>query len=745
MTAPDSVPGTPEYMAPEQALGRSADHRSDNYALGIIVYQMVLGQTPFRGDTPTTTLMAHIHQAVPRPSVLDPETDPRLEPILLKALAKNPDDRFQTAGDLAQALELVRPRPAESLQIDSAPTRAEPRVELKGDTSIPSAPAPGEISLDQARVIAIQHAREDTDFYGQEYGTVRLAWEVTSQEDTGNYYEIRLAYRPSGRFRGQPGVEQFTIGKTGNIELRQILDEPVLREPPKRRRPPTKWLAAAAAAIVAVVVGGVVVLKPFAPSPTVVPTAAPLAAVPAVSDTPAPPPTVQPTAAPVVAVPTVSDTPAPTPTEQPTVGLTSRSAQVAAVAEAPQSDFDAQIQAIFERASEIRQLEPLRAVATKFITKEEELLALWLGELDKEQLDREDSLQEIIGDPFSSPFAEDEPERDLYQWLVDLITEGVEVGLPFSISAGGAYYELETGVLHIVRDTEELTMFQEFDVATQYMKSLLQQHYDIRALYKRTEGNSDAAFALNALIEGDIQTAGQDYVFTYFTPQQLRENDLNKLETPVLDKAPFQVTNKYVFFHLSKGMNFVSEILNAHEGDWASLDGVYGSPPASTEQILNPERYIAGDTPKGVPSLPDLAKALAPGWTEAYSDVLGEYHVSLDLMGPSFVFEEDEPAGWGGDRFIVLKGPLEEEALAVVIVWDSAMDAQRFVDLVSGPESFTPFLSENSLVATAEDRTLLVRAPHEAVLARIKKQFPEYTAVVDVAAQDVGTMLETIF
>ena len=289
LTAPDSVPGTPEYMAPEQALGRSADHRSDNYALGIIVYQMVLGQTPFRGDTPTTTLMAHIHQAVPRPSVLDPETDPRLEPILLKALAKNPDDRFQTAGDLAQALELVGPRPAESLQIDSAPTRVEPRVEMKGDTPIPSAPAPGEISLDQARVIAIQHAREDTDFYGQEYGTVRLAWEVTSQEDTGNYYEIRLAYRPSGRFRGQPGVEQFTIGKTGNIEVRQILDEPVVHEPPKGRTPPTKWLAAAAAAILAVVVGGVVVLKPFAPSPTVEHTAAPLAAVPAVSDTPAPP------------------------------------------------------------------------------------------------------------------------------------------------------------------------------------------------------------------------------------------------------------------------------------------------------------------------------------------------------------------------------------------------------------------------------------------------------------------------
>ena len=298
MTAPDSVPGTPEYMEPEQALGRSADHRSDNYALGIIVYQMVLGQTPFRGDTPTTTLMAHIHQAVPRPSVLDPETDPRLEPILLKRWQRTPNDRFQTAGDLAQALELVRPRPAESLQIDSAPTRAEPRVEVQGRYVHSVSTGTGRDLAGPGACNSHPACREDTDFYGQEYGTVRLAWGGDQSGRCGNYYEIRLAYRPSGRFRGQPGVEQFTIGKTGNIELRQILDEPVLREPPKRRRPPTKWLAAAAAAIVAVVVGGVVVLKPFAPSPTVVPTAASLAAVPAVSDTPAPPPTVQPTAAP---------------------------------------------------------------------------------------------------------------------------------------------------------------------------------------------------------------------------------------------------------------------------------------------------------------------------------------------------------------------------------------------------------------------------------------------------------------
>ena len=57
--------GTPEYMAPEQAMGADADHRSDLYAFGILIYQMLLGQTPFRADTPAATLMAHVHQPLP--------------------------------------------------------------------------------------------------------------------------------------------------------------------------------------------------------------------------------------------------------------------------------------------------------------------------------------------------------------------------------------------------------------------------------------------------------------------------------------------------------------------------------------------------------------------------------------------------------------------------------------------------------------------------------------------------------
>ena len=84
----------------------------------------------------------------------------------------------------------------------------------------------GYISLDQARVLAMEHARDNRDFYGRPYASRELVWEVSSQEESEDYYDIRLSYRPTEGFRGEPGLEQFTIDKTGPIRLRQILSQP---------------------------------------------------------------------------------------------------------------------------------------------------------------------------------------------------------------------------------------------------------------------------------------------------------------------------------------------------------------------------------------------------------------------------------------------------------------------------------------------------------------------------------------
>ena len=83
----------------------------------------------------------------------------------------------------------------------------------------------GYISLDQARVLALQHARDNRESYGR-YAERELVWEVVSAEETEDYYEVKLSYRPARSFRGRPGVEQFTIDKTGPIELRQVVSEP---------------------------------------------------------------------------------------------------------------------------------------------------------------------------------------------------------------------------------------------------------------------------------------------------------------------------------------------------------------------------------------------------------------------------------------------------------------------------------------------------------------------------------------
>ena len=72
----------------------------------------------------------------------------------------------------------------------------------------------------------MEHARDNTDFYGPSYAGVRLVWEVLSTEETDDYYDIRLKFRPAGRFRGEPGVEQFIFDKTGSLRIRQMLDEP---------------------------------------------------------------------------------------------------------------------------------------------------------------------------------------------------------------------------------------------------------------------------------------------------------------------------------------------------------------------------------------------------------------------------------------------------------------------------------------------------------------------------------------
>ncbi|GEM_PF-3861942 len=163
------------------------------------------------------------------------------------------------------------------------------------------------VSLDQARDLAIQHARQNTEFYGSVFAGGDFVLEVISQLETADHYEVSLSYRPAGRFRGESGIEKFTIGKTGEIELRQILYE---LEGEAIKSPHPLLIGLAALVMIAGIAGIVYVVGDFGIDGT---TPVPVAAV-AVSATPTATATSMPTQTPTSVPPSATPTPVPSPT-----------------------------------------------------------------------------------------------------------------------------------------------------------------------------------------------------------------------------------------------------------------------------------------------------------------------------------------------------------------------------------------------------------------------------------------------
>jgi serine/threonine-protein kinase len=105
LTRPGAGVGTPEYMSPEQCRGSGVGPHSDIYALGVMLYEMLTGRTPFLADNYTALAHAHIYEPVPPPILFNPRIAPSVQAVVLRALAKDPAQRFRRATDLATALE----------------------------------------------------------------------------------------------------------------------------------------------------------------------------------------------------------------------------------------------------------------------------------------------------------------------------------------------------------------------------------------------------------------------------------------------------------------------------------------------------------------------------------------------------------------------------------------------------------------------------------------------------------------
>ncbi len=105
MTATGVTIGTPAYMSPEQCQNNLVDTRSDIYSLGIVLYEVVTGQLPFRMRSLSDAIYNHVYVAPPPPRILQPNVSDELEAIILRCLAKHPDSRYQSTTELAERLD----------------------------------------------------------------------------------------------------------------------------------------------------------------------------------------------------------------------------------------------------------------------------------------------------------------------------------------------------------------------------------------------------------------------------------------------------------------------------------------------------------------------------------------------------------------------------------------------------------------------------------------------------------------
>jgi eukaryotic-like serine/threonine-protein kinase len=177
MTETGSIVGTAQYLSPEQAKGGEVDQRSDLYSLGIVLYELLTGKTPFDGETPVEIAMKHLSTSPKPPSKLRSDIPRELDMVVLRALAKNPDDRYQSADEMEADLERVaRGANVAAATVDTAtqvlrrPSAAPAAEAATAATMIAPAAAAG------TRVMPQPVAVEEEEEYEEPGGPERPIW-----------------------------------------------------------------------------------------------------------------------------------------------------------------------------------------------------------------------------------------------------------------------------------------------------------------------------------------------------------------------------------------------------------------------------------------------------------------------------------------------------------------------------------------------------------------------------------------
>jgi len=328
------------------------------------------------------------------------------------------------------------------------------------------------------------------------------------------------------------------------------------------------------------------------------------------------------------------------------------------------------------------------------------------------------------------------PTYDMVEKAVNGVVDGV-----------GGFYMPDRKEMYILSGLK-IGGMEYFVYSHEFDHALVDQNFNVggMGIYPECQYESQYCQAVTALFEGDATLLMYQWARQFISVQDI--NDLlnyNPPAMPLSDQAPPPYLTQDALFPYTYGQIFVEYLYK--RGNWAEVNKAYANLPASTEQILHPEKYLAGEMPVSV-SMPNLGKALGSDWQLTESNVLGEWmtYLLLAYNGDVAAQVEEETArvaseGWGGDRYqVYYNSSADQTAMAAEWVWDRPEDGVQFADALrtSLGNRYRGNLLEDaqrvcwqandqvSCMANAADKTLWVLAPGLETVNALWAEFGEF-------------------
>jgi len=438
-----------------------------------------------------------------------------------------------------------------------------------------------------------------------------------------------------------------------------------------------------------------------------------------------------PVIAPATLPPTWTATTSPTPTYTPTITITP-SPTATRTPIPPEPTTEAAMAQIGREVADLRGLAPLAPVAGYLLPADDVLPVLEASFLanggTQAELDDEVRVLSALGLV--------KPTYNLFNNSLNSLTD----------SLGGFYFPWSKELFVI---GSRFSGIERWVYSHEYAHALVDQHLGLGDLgvYPECTRTLDECSAIRALVEGDASLVMAQWLKQYAGPKDYQ--DIASYQAPA-QTLPEQFPPDYLIqqaqFPYAAGLDFVYAL--HQRGNWAQVNKAFERLPESTEQILHPEKYFAGEAPEDAAS-PDLSATLGDPWRKLESNTLGEWATFL-LLGYGADLEaqlalstaEAAAAGGGGDSFQVYSREADDAPLlAALWVWDTNGDAAAFARAMKqhldgrfrGGEIATPTgecwssNAQSTCVFTSGRQTLWILAPDDFTLQAIRKLYPGFS------------------